>query len=170
VTKSDSSSMQRSHQPPSSPPTQNHRHEFPRDDRYIKCEVPSRLVERAPHPVVSRKCRVHHQHVTRELVIGIKIRDVVEHQQRVVQGHGKNHRQLDRAQRHRSSREHGWYRITSQKRAAISQSPSIEHATRAEIRSSLWKPAIEIIDICHRLKILRSRKKKAYRASIFGVK
>jgi hypothetical protein len=46
----------------------------------------------------------------------------------------------------------------------------MEHARCAEIRCSQWKSAIEIIDTCHRLKILRYRRKKAYLPSIFGVK
>jgi hypothetical protein len=42
--------------------------------------------------------------------------------------------------------------------------------TSAACLCSLWKSAIEMIDTCHRKKMLRSSAKKAYLASIFGVK
>jgi hypothetical protein len=73
--------------PEPAPPAQEHRYRFPRDDRQVENGVQKRRVDRAPHPAISRKRGVHHQHVPHELVVGAVVRDVVEDDQGIENGH-----------------------------------------------------------------------------------
>ena len=58
-------------------------------------------MDRPPHHVISRKRRIHHQHVPHKLVIRIVIGKVIQHHQRVVKRQPSRQREFRHTQGHR---------------------------------------------------------------------
>jgi hypothetical protein len=38
----------------------------------------------SPHSVISKECRIHQQHMSHKLIVGVKVRQVIEHHERVI--------------------------------------------------------------------------------------